>query len=338
MEVPPAERDWTQVLGPYRKPSLQRSVREIAITLVPFLVLCALSFAALQVSFLLSLVVSAAAAVFLVRLFLIQHDCGHGAFFKKKKTNDWVGRALGVLTLTPYDVWRRAHAVHHATSGNLDERGMGDILTLTVREYEARSPLGKFAYRLYRNPIVMFGFGPAYVFFLQNRLPFGLMKSGSVYWLSAMGTNLAIALTAVLLAWAVGVQSFLAVYIPVVVIAATIGIWLFYVQHQFEDTFWAESDEWNLKDAALYGSSYYDLPGPLRWFTANIGMHHVHHFCSRIPFYRLPEVMADFPELSNMRRLTLRESLDCLKLRLWDEDSQRLISFKEAQQLQLARS
>jgi omega-6 fatty acid desaturase (delta-12 desaturase) len=239
---------------------------------------------------------------------------------------------IGVLTLTPYDFWRRTHAIHHSTSGNLDRRGIGDIDTLTVHEYLARSQWGRLRYRVYRHPIIMFGLGPAYLFFVRNRLPFGLMRRDWQLWLSTMGTNAAIAALVAAVIWLVGTRTFLFVHMPIMLLAASIGVWLFYVQHQFEDTVWAHQRNWNLHMAALRGSSYYDLPGILRWFTANIGIHHIHHLCSRIPYYRLPVVLRDFPDLSGIGRLTLVESFRCVRLVLWDEGQQRLVSFREAHQ------
>jgi omega-6 fatty acid desaturase (delta-12 desaturase) len=269
------------------------------------------------------------AAGFLVRLFMIQHDCGHGSFFRNRLANDWVGRVIGVLTLTPYDFWRRTHAVHHASSGNLDRRGLGDINTLTVREYLTLGCWGRLCYRLYRNPIVMFGVGPAYLFVLQQRLPVGLLRGGWKPWLSTMATNFAIALIVALLMWRIGVGPFLLVHLPVTLVAGSIGVWLFYVQHQFDPAFWAREGEWTLHEAALYGSSHYELPAILRWFTANIGIHHVHHLCSRIPYYRLPRALRDHPELRGVSRLTLLQSFCCVNLVLWDERGRRLISFRE---------
>jgi omega-6 fatty acid desaturase (delta-12 desaturase) len=281
----------------------------------------------------LSLILAVPAAGFLVRLFMIQHDCGHGAFFRRRAANDWVGRVIGALTLTPYDVWRRSHAIHHASSGNLEHRGIGDINTLTVREYLALSRWRRLGYRFYRNPIVMFGLGPAYLFVVQHRLPIGSMRCGWQPWLSTMATNGGIALTIVSMMWLVGVGPFLLVHLPITLLAASIGVWLFYVQHQFEDTFWAEDPAWTLHEAALHGSSHYDLPGILRWFTANIGVHHVHHLCSRIPYYRLPHVLRDYPELGAVGRLTLAQSLSCVRLVLWDENRGRLISFHDLRRL-----
>jgi omega-6 fatty acid desaturase (delta-12 desaturase) len=282
----------------------------------------------LRFGYWLTLVVAVPAAGFLVRLFMIQHDCGHGAFFRHRLANDWVGRVLGVLTLTPYHAWRRSHAIHHASSGHLERRGIGDINTMTVGEYLGSGRWRRFSYRLYRNPIVMLGLGPAYLLIVQHRLPIGLGMDRRP-WISTMATNAAIALAIVMMMWLVGVGPFLLVHVPITLLAASIGVWLFFVQHQFEETWWAKAPAWNLHDAALHGSSHYDLPAVLRWFTANIGMHHVHHLCSRIPFYRLPQVLRDHPQLRDMGRLTLVESFRCVRLALWDEGSRRLISFSD---------
>lgn len=289
-----------------------------------------LTWAALDSGYGAGLVLALPAAGLLVRLFMIQHDCGHGAFFRRRRANDWVGRVIGVLTVTPYDCWRRSHALHHAGSGNLDSRGIGDIDTLTVDEFRALTPARRLAYRIYRHPAVMFGIGPTYQFLLRHRLPLGLMRSGWRPWASAMATNAGMLLLAgLMMAW-VGVVPFLWVQLPVMVLAASIGVWLFYVQHQFEDALWERGGDWSFHRAALHGSSHYDLPRVLRWFTANIGLHHVHHLSSRIPFYRLPDVLRDRPELRDVGRLTLWQSLGAVRLVLWDEQKRRLISFREA--------
>ncbi|MBZ0216900.1 MAG: fatty acid desaturase [Fimbriimonadaceae bacterium] len=327
--VTPAN-EWIKTLAKYREPNQVRSLLELGITFIPFVLLWAVAWWAFSVSVWLSLAISVLAGGFLVRLFLIQHDCGHGAFFRRRALNDWIGRTLGVLTLTPYEVWRRSHATHHATSGNLSRRGVGDIDTLTVREYKARPRWRRIVYRLYRHPVVMFGVGPAYYFMLRNRLPLGFSKADLKFWLSSMGTNVAIALVAGMLIYFIGFGPFLLVHLPIALIASSIGVWLFYVQHQFEDTFWAEEPDWTLHDAALYGSSHYDLPVVLKWISANIGAHHIHHISSRIPFYRLPQVLRDHPELGEIRRLTLMQSFACVRLRLWDENQRKLVSFSEA--------
>ncbi len=322
-------RTLTQALVRYRKPHHGRSVIEILITIVPFVLLWLGMWFALRVGYGVYLLLAVPAAGLLVRLFMIQHDCGHGSFFRNRLANDWVGRVIGVLTLTPYDFWRRTHAVHHASSGNLDRRGMGDVDTLTVDEYLSRSRWGRLRYRLYRHPLVMFGVGPVYLFFLQHRLPIGLMRGGWQPWLSTMATNLGIFLLASVAIQAVGVVAFLLVSLPIVLIGASLGVWLFYVQHQFEHSFWARDKTWNVQTAGLHGSSHYDLPLVLRWFTANIGVHHIHHLCSRIPYYRLPLALRHHPDLAKIGRLTLRQSLSCVRLVLWDEAARRLISFRE---------
>src|SRR6478609_2797390 len=260
---------WTKILARYREPSRVRSVTELVITIVPLVLLWVLIWAALDFGYWFGLLLAVPAAGLLVRLFMIQHDCGHGAFFRHRLANDWVGRVLGVLTLTPYDFWRRTHAIHHASSGNLDQRGIGDIDTLTVREYLALSRWGRLRYRLYRHPLVMFGIGPAYLFILQHRLPVGLMRKGWQPWVSTIGTNLGIAAAAGALIWLLGIGPFLAVHIPIAVVGGTMGVWLFYVQHQFECTYWERKQAWSHADAALHGSSYYVLPRWLNWMTAN---------------------------------------------------------------------
>ena len=326
----PDARGLTQLFARFRAPSLARSTTEIAITVVPLVLVWALMWASLGISYWLCLLLAVPAAGLLVRLFMIQHDCGHGAFFRHRLANDWVGRVLGVLTLTPYDFWRSTHAIHHSTSGNLDRRGTGDIDTLTVHEYLARSRLGRLRYRVYRHPLIMFGFGPAYLFLIQHRLPVGLMRQGWLPWLSTMATNLAIAVIAAAMIWLVGIGPFLLVHLPITLLAASIGVWLFYVQHQFERTRWADDGAWNLHELALHGSSYYDLPVVLRWFTANIGLHHVHHLSSRIPYYRLGEVLRDHPQMASMGRITLWDSFRSVPLALWDEQAGRLVSFRQA--------
>ena len=328
-ETTRSAREWAAVLGSYREPSGVRSTIELIITAVAFGLVWAAMWATLGLGYAITLLLAIPAAGLLVRLFVLQHDCGHGSFYRTRATNDWVGRVIGTLTLTPYDAWRRSHNSHHASSGNLDQRGIGDIDTLTVREYMALSRMGKIRYRLYRHPIVMFGIGPAYLFLLRHRLPVGYMRKGWQPWISTMATNAATAVIITGMIWLVGAGPFLLVHLPVTLLAASMGVWLFYVQHQFEETSWAETPAWNMHEAALHGSSHYDLPPVLRWFTANIGVHHVHHLCSRIPFYRLPEVLRDHPELNETSRLTILESLHSVRLVLWDEEKKQLISFKD---------
>ena len=336
VEQPRDARDWVQVLAKYREPSTFRSIWELVATLVPFVALWALAWVSLSVSYWLAFAIAVLNGGFLVRIFVIQHDCGHSSYFRSRVAGDWVGRVLGVLTLTPYDVWRRSHSIHHATHGNLDQRGVGDVLTLTVTEYRARGKMGRFLYRLYRNPVVLFVLGPSYLFILQNRLPLGLMNQGWRYWTSAMGTNAILAFVIGLMLWLGGLMPVILIFLPTSIIGATIGVWLFYVQHQFETTHWTKSDNWQVHESALEGSSHYVMPAPLRWLTANIGIHHVHHLYSRIPFYRLTEVLRDHADLAEAQKLTILESLKSVRLHLWDEASGRLVSFREARMMALA--
>lgn len=334
MQAANTARDLAQELARYRLPSLPRSIVEIVITAAPLAAGWLLMWLALrQGHFWLYLLLVLPTSGFLVRLFMIQHDCGHGAFFRTRAANDWTGRIIGVLTLTPYAYWRRTHAAHHASSGNLDRRGMGDVDTLTVSEYLTLSGWNRFRYRVYRHPAVILGVAPAYLFVVRNRLPFGLLRAGWQPWISVMSTNAAIAIISAGAIWLIGVGDFLLLYLPVTILAASIGVWLFYVQHQFEETAWANDPAWNVHEAALHGSSHYDLPKVLAWFTANIGVHHVHHLASRIPYYRLPQVLREHPELRNVSRLTLLKSLGCIRLALWDEGRKRLVRFADLRDL-----
>ena len=317
---------WNCRLAEYRKPNNWRSLVELTVTILPFVMLWTAMSIVSEVNYLACLIIAIPAAGFLVRLFMIQHDCGHGSMFSRRAVNDWIGRSLAVLTLTPYDNWRQSHAHHHASSGNLDRRGIGDITTLTVKEYLALDRWGRLKYRLYRHPVVMFGFGPTYLFVFRNRFPDRTTNSDD--WISAMATNIAIGvLVSLMVAW-LGWSHFLAIHGPITLIAASIGVWLFYVQHQFEDTLWVDKSYWSQEAAALRGSSYYLLPQPLAWFTANIGLHHIHHLSSRIPFYRLPEVLREWRDLELVTPLTLRASLRCINLALWDEDTRKLVPFR----------
>lgn len=325
-------REWVSILAKYRKPDALRSWVELAITAGPFFFLWLVAWWSLSVSYVLALAISLLNAGFLLRLFVIQHDCGHGSFFDNRTLSDWLGRVIGVLTLTPYDVWRHSHSIHHSTSGNLGRRGMGDIHTLTVNEYQARTLGARFLYRLYRNPIVLFCLGPGYLFFVQNRLPLGFMNKAK-FWVSALGTNAAIIIALGAVFHFGGLMPILLIFLPTTLLAATAGVWLFYVQHQFETTHWDAEEEWQMHESALHGSSHYVLPSVLQWLSGNIGIHHVHHVNSRIPFYRLPEVLRDHGELSEINRMSIRESLQNATLHLWDEEGRRLLSFAQARSL-----
>ena len=266
----------------------------------------------------------------LVRLFIIQHDCGHRSYFRSKTACDIVGAAIGVLTLTPYHYWRQEHARHHSTSGLLDGRGHGDIDTLTVGEYRALSRFRKFLYRLYRHPLVLFLVGPFYQFVVRQRLPLATPPTTKAGWWSVWYTNAALAAIVVTMILTIGIERFLLVQLPITVLACSVGVWLFYVQHQFEDTYWRRKPEWNYFEATLAGSSWYDLGPVLQWFTGNIGIHQIHHLNARIPNYRLQRCLNENPELRQVTRLSLWQSLKCARLTLWDEVSGKLVRFSRS--------
>lgn len=271
----------------------------------------------------------------MARIFIFQHDCGHGSFFNSKKANDWTGRCLSMITAVPYNFWRRAHNLHHATSGNLDRCGVGDIDVITVKEYEAMPKWKQFFYRLYRNPFILLIIGtPIYIIVLQ-RIPSSQgayfrethkKLSLSSTWKSTMLTNIGLVAFYSTLAFFIGITPLLSIALPILIISAWFYGWAFFVQHQFEDTHWENHENWNITEAALMGSSYLDLPKVLQWFSGNIGLHHIHHLCSQIPNYKLQECMDARPELKNINRITLLESLKCAKLKLWDEDKKQLVS------------
>ncbi|MGH6932872.1 MAG: fatty acid desaturase [Dongiaceae bacterium] len=313
----------------HAQPSVRRSVAQLLITGAAFVALWLGMWLALRHGYWISLLLAVPAAGFLVRLFVLQHDCGHGSLFRSRVANDLVGCLIGVLTMTPYDYWRRTHAVHHATSGNLDRRGDGSITTFTVREYLALSRWRRLAYRLYRHPLVLFGLGPAYLFLIKHRLPLDFPMWRTGVWRGVLGTNFAIVGLMVVLAVLIGPLELLQLQLPVIVLASSIGVWLFHVQHQFEDAHWQRDRQWRFHRAAVLGSSYYSLPRPLQWLTANIGLHHIHHLCSRIPNYRLRECLDRNPALGRTNRLTLAASLRCARLALWDEDAARMIRFRD---------
>lgn len=307
----------------------KRSVLQVIGTAMVFAALCAGIFFCIEPAPWAIPVLALPASGFLIRLFIIQHDCGHGSFFQSRFTNDMLGRMISVLTLTPYGFWRRAHAQHHATSGNLSRRGAGDIHTLTVREYQALSLWPRIGYRLFRNPVVLLLFGPPLHFLIGQRSPLGKPYPFREVWKSVLALNLAGAVVYGLAVFAIGWKPLLITYLPVMVMASWVGGWLFFVQHQFEDTHWAHNDDWDSGTAAIHGSSYYVLPRIFRWFTGNIGLHHVHHLCGKIPNYRLQECLDGSPELQQMSRLTFVQSLKCVRLALWDEAKGKLVGFRE---------
>ena len=313
----------------YRGPVPRLAAQQLIMTLVPLVLILSAMFATVEHTYWATLLLALPAAGLLVRAFIIQHDCGHGSFFASRNLNDLVGRCMSMLTLAPYGVWRREHAQHHATSGNLDRRGAGDIDTLTVREYRQLPLLKKLHYRLYRHPLFLFGIGvPAYFVVLQ-RLPWVHALPPRETWRSVVGLNIGIAVLYSGLGYVLGFANVFWVLLPVLHVASATGGWLFYIQHQFEKTAWDKSEGWDFQVAALLGSSYYKLPKVLNWFTGNIGLHHIHHLNSMIPNYRLQDCLDASPELKSINRLTLRDSIRCARLKLWDEDGRRLISFDE---------
>jgi acyl-lipid omega-6 desaturase (Delta-12 desaturase) len=321
------DKKWRQLLAPYKKPDLRSATIQLLDSALPFIALWGLMAWSLQFSYWLTLALALPTAGLFVRLFIIQHDCGHGSFLARRAANDALGAVLGVATLFPYGYWKRTHAIHHASVGNLDERELGDIKTLTVREYLALSPVRRFLYRLYRNPLVLFAIGPTFQFVIKHRFPFDIPFSWKREWLSVLWTNVGIVGVYGGLAWLLGWKAVLLVQLPIVLFAGAAGVWLFYVQHQFEETYWDKDEAWDFYRAGAHGSSYYDLPAWLHWFSGNIGYHHIHHLASTIPNYRLAACLRENPGLQKATRLTLRSSLRCAGLKLWDEERRALIGF-----------
>ena len=324
-----ATRHWNRVLAPFSKADNRHAGFQLLTTVGLFVPLWYLMYRSLAVSYWLTLAIAIPQAFLFIRLFIFQHDCGHGAFFTSQRMNDRLGAVLGLLSLMPYRYWRRTHAIHHATSGDLDHREFGDVATLTVDEYRALTPFGRLRYRAYRNMFTLLVLGPIYQFIIKYRLPLDIPRSWKREWASVIWTN--VGLTLILLAaWqTIGLKAFFLVQLPINIFGGALGIWLFYVQHQFEDTYWREHPEWDVHRAGIEGSSFYDLGSVLHWLTGNIGFHHIHHLASRIPNYRLKETFHGIPELANVTRLTIWGSFKCARLHLWDPESQRLIGFRQ---------
>jgi len=320
-----ARSTWRQAVAAYQSPDLRRSLWQLANSVVPYLALWYLAYRLLAVSYWLALPVQILAGGFLIRIFIIFHDCGHGSFFTSRKANDAVGFLTGVMTFTPYYDWWAEHARHHATAGDLDRRGVGDVWTMTVDEYRAAPLRRRFGYRLYRNPLVMFGLGPLYVFLIKQRFP--RAQNGPRGRLSVHLTNLALVAIFGALVATIGFGRTLLVQLPILAIGGAAGIWLFYVQHQFEGVYWERRAKRDHVTVAMKGSSFYALPRILQWFSGNIGFHHIHHLSPTIPNYRLPECYREQKVFQGVDRLTLRSSLRSLRLRLYDESSRRLVGF-----------
>jgi len=317
---------WKKGIAPYEKPHTKRSVWQLLNTVVPFFILWYLAYLSLSVSYWLTLPIAIVAGGFLVRTFIIFHDCCHGSFFRSRKWNAIVGTITGIMTFVPYLQWRHSHAVHHATSGNLDKRGTGDIWTLTVDEYVAASPLRRLRYRIYRNPIVMFGLGPIFIFLIDYR--FNRRGARLKERLNTYLTNIGIVASMGLLVWLLGWQTTLLIQGPIFFVSGMLGIWLFYVQHQFEEGYYEDEAQWDHVRAALQGSSFYKLPRVLHWITGNIGFHHIHHLSPRVPNYYLETVHDQNPELQKVKTITLLSSLESLRFRIWNEESKRFVGYK----------
>jgi omega-6 fatty acid desaturase (delta-12 desaturase) len=322
-------KEWVPIVKQYQQSDSWHSTRQVLNSVIPFFGILVLMYYSLEISYWLTLALSVVNAGFITRIFIIQHDCGHNSFYDSMRANNIVGSIFGVITLTPYYLWRRNHAKHHATSGNLDSRGVGDVYTMTVSEYQEQSAWEQFKYRFYRHPLTLFIIGPIAIFFVSHRFALKTKKSereerASVYW-----TNLALAVIIVGFGLLIGFKEFFIITIPMYLIAFSGGIYLFYVQHQFEDTYWRRKPNWDYFEAAMEGASYFKLPKLLQWFSGNIGFHHIHHLSPKIPNYLLEKAYKENDILRGSNTLTLFSSLKSVNLRLWDEQRNKLISFKD---------
>ncbi len=325
-ETPKTHRlPWRNAVAPYETPVLWRSVCQVVNSVGSYLVVWYLAYRSLEVSYGLTLALAVVAAGFLARCFIILHDCGHGAFFKSQKADDFWGTIIGFLTFTPYHKWRYDHAVHHASCGDLDRRSVGDIWTLTVEEYRKSPAWKRLGYRLYRNPFVLFIPLPLLLFVVGHRLTWGVTTARERR--SVHQTNLALAVIVVLAGMTIGIKAYILVQLPIMVAASSVGVWLFYVQHQFESVYWERHEKWDYVRAALEGCSFYKLPRLLQWFTGSIGFHHVHHLGPRIPNYHLEKCCRENAIFSTVEPITLVSSLKTSRLRLWDEEQRKLVGF-----------
>ena len=325
------ERDrpfWREAMAPYEQPHLGRSLIDLATSVVPYLALSVAMYLALDVSYWLTLAIAVPAAGCLLRTFIIFHDCTHGSFLPSRTANTWVGRFCGLLVMSPFQNWRHNHAVHHGTAGDLDRRGTGDVPTMTVAEYQSKSWKGRLGYWLFRHPLVMFGIGPLWSLVIGPRIVSRSARPRMRR--SVIATNVAVAAMVGGLVLLIGWQAYLLVQLPTVILAGTAGVWLFYVQHQFEDVYWESSERWSYADAALRGSSYLKLPKVLQFFTGNIGLHHVHHLSARIPNYNLQRAHDENEIFHGVPTLTFWDGIRSVRLKLWDEEAGRMVSFAEA--------
>jgi acyl-lipid omega-6 desaturase (Delta-12 desaturase) len=326
--IPLEPSGWSQTLAPYARSNPRRSALDIVTSVVPYIALWAAMYLSLSVSYLLTLALAIPTAGFAIRSFIVFHDCTHGSFMRTKRANAWVGTIVGVLVFQCFRAWKLEHAIHHATAGDLDRRGIGDVDTMTVAEYDSKGRAGRLAYRLFRNPLVMFGIGPFVAMLIAPRIP----EKGARRRIrnSVRATNAALIVLIGALCWLIGWRAFLEIQVPVLLISGATGIWLFYVQHQFEDVYWESADDWSYADAALRGSSYLKLPKVLQFFTGNIGLHHVHHLSARIPNYNLQRAHDENPIFHDVPVLSLVDGLRAVRLKLYDEDQGRMVTWAQA--------
>ena len=323
---------WREAIAPYAKPVPWRTALDIVTGPVIYLALWPLMVYLLEeVSFWAMLPVAILAAGFLLRTFILFHDCTHGSLFERREANLWAGRFFGLLVFHPFQNWRHSHAVHHGSAGDLDRRGTGDVMTMTVSEFNQASPREQMIYRLFRNPLVMFGIGPFWSLVIQPRIP--PKKGSEKLRRSVWATNAAVAVVVAAACLTIGWQAYLAIQLPMIMVAGTAGVWLFFVQHQYEDVYWESGECWSYADAALQGSSYLKLPQPFQFFTGNIGLHHVHHLSARVPNYNLQAAHDGLSVFEQVPVLTVRESLRCSRLKLIDESTGRLLTFRQAREL-----
>jgi omega-6 fatty acid desaturase (delta-12 desaturase) len=326
---------WSETLAPYARPNPRRSALDLATSVLPYVALWVLMYLSLSVSYLLTLALAFPTAGFAIRSFIVFHDCTHGSFMRTKRANAWVGTIVGVLVFQCFRAWKHEHAIHHATAGDLDRRGVGDVDTMTLAEYESKSRGGRFAYRMFRNPLVMFGIGPFVAMLIAPRIPEKGARPrirNAVY-----ATNAVLVVLVAALCWLIGWQQFLEIQVPILMISGASGIWLFYVQHQFEDAYWESASEWTYADAALRGSSYLKLPKVLQFFTGNIGLHHVHHLSARIPNYNLQRAHDDNPIFHEVPVLSLVDGLRAVRLKVYDEDQGRMVTWAQARRSMAGR-
>jgi omega-6 fatty acid desaturase (delta-12 desaturase) len=330
------EKPWRSIVAQYQHASTKRALWQLTNTFVPYVLLWYAMYHALEVSLWLTVPLAVLSGAFLVRIFIIFHDCAHGSYFNSRRANDIVGFIAGVLTFSPYHHWRWEHAIHHGSAGDLDKRGTGDVWTMTVEEYLAASPGHRLRYRLTRNPLVLFVLAPLFVFMIKQR--FASTNAGGLQRRCVWWVNLALLFMVIVLSWILGVGPYLLIQSIIMLVAGAAGLWLFYVQHQFEDVYWERGERWNYTAAALQGSSFYKLPRALQWFSGNIGFHHIHHLSPRIPNYHLQKCHESDPLFRQVKPVTLASSLGSLRFRFWDEQGRRLVGYAYLRQLEKARS